>query len=105
MKPLILLEQGLNENSGVCYVLCVSNETCVCVCVQASATRVKTSEVITSWKLVLFSIANGNFSKQQGILKVTSNGSSYWEAGPKDYLGVFGLTLSLVCTGHVFSPE
>lgn len=33
MKPLILLEQGLNENSGVCYVLCVSNETCVCVCV------------------------------------------------------------------------
>lgn len=32
MKPLILLEQGLNENSGVCYVLCVSNETCVCVC-------------------------------------------------------------------------
>lgn len=75
------------------------------MCVQASATRVKTSEVITSWKLVLFSIANGNFSKQQGILKVTSKGSSYCEAGPKDYLGVFGLTLSLVCTGHVFSPE
>lgn len=24
---------GLNENSGVCYVLCVSNETWVCVCV------------------------------------------------------------------------
>lgn len=23
---------GLNENSGVCYVLCVSNETWVCVC-------------------------------------------------------------------------
>lgn len=35
MKPLILLEQGLNENSGVCYLLCVSNETCVCVCVCA----------------------------------------------------------------------
>lgn len=32
MKPLILLEQGLNETSRVCYVLCVSNETCVCVC-------------------------------------------------------------------------